>query len=70
MGTINVINQGRRLIEAVEALNGIQTRDPLEREVARLLQGAFERRLYEIADLVSSRSVEEVLSVDVGDAIH
>ncbi|HET91468.1 MAG TPA: hypothetical protein ENN99_12145 [Chloroflexi bacterium] len=70
MGTINVMNQGRQLIEAVEALNTIETGDPLEREVARLFQMAFERRLYEIADLVSLWSVEDVLTMDVEGSVH
>lgn len=68
--TISAMDQSRALVQAVEALGAVETDNPFEREVARLLQTAFERRLQEMVDIVSTWDVEEILIRNVDADVH
>lgn len=63
--TANVLDQGLVLVQAIQAVDTMETCDPFEREVARLFQAALERRLLDIADTVSTWEVARILSTDV-----
>jgi hypothetical protein len=67
---LNVLEQGCSLVEAIEAVDTMESRDPFERQVAGLLQAAFERRLEEIADNVSGWDVEKILMADACTGLH
>jgi len=68
--TISAMDQSRALVQAVRDLGVIKTSNPLEREVARFLQTAFELRLQEMVDAVSAWDIEEILSINVDASIH
>jgi hypothetical protein len=55
-----VVDQGRALAWAIEALATIEINDPFERAVADLLQAAFGRRLDEIEQVVDDWASEEI----------
>lgn len=59
--TTNVLDQSCALVQAIHSVETMETSDPFEREVARLMQAAFERRLLDIVDDVSSWEIEEIL---------
>jgi hypothetical protein len=63
--TANVLDQGCVLVQAIQAVDTMETSNPFEREVARLFQAALERRLLDIVDTVSTWEVEQILSRDV-----
>jgi hypothetical protein len=67
---LDVLEQGCSLVEAIEAVDTMESRDPFERQVAGLLQAAFERRLEEIADNVSGWDVEKILTADACAGLH
>ncbi len=59
--TDRIITQGRVLVQAIDALDTIEPRDPFERAVAELLQAAYERCLWAIVAEVPSWVSEEIL---------
>ena len=58
-----IINQGKALVRAIEALGTIDPSGPFERALARLLMAAYKRRLRAIVADVPSWVTEEILSV-------
>jgi hypothetical protein len=60
--TSNVLDQSCALVQAIHSVDTMETSDPFERQVAKLLQAALERQLHDIADSVSSWRIEEILS--------
>ena len=48
--TDRVIEQGRALAYAVEAIDSVEIKDPLERAVAGFFQAACERKLQDIVE--------------------
>jgi hypothetical protein len=60
--TSNVLDQSCALVQAIHSVDAMETSDPFERQVAKLLQTALERQLHDIADSVSSWKIEEILS--------
>ncbi|HEY72926.1 MAG: hypothetical protein DRJ03_23795 [Chloroflexi bacterium] len=68
--TISALDQSRALVQGIKALDVIETGNPLEREVALLLQKAFELRLQEMADAVSTWDICEILSIGLDARVH
>jgi hypothetical protein len=62
--TSNVLDQSCALVRAIHSVDTMETNDPFERQVAKLLQAALERQLHDIADSVSSWAIEDILSVN------
>jgi hypothetical protein len=57
-----IIQQGRALVRAIEALDTIDPSGPLERLIAGLLLAAYKRRLRGIVEAVPSWMTERILS--------
>jgi hypothetical protein len=60
--TDRIIQQGRALVRAIEALGTIEPSGPFERLIAGLLLAAYKRRLKGIVDEVPSWMTERILS--------
>jgi len=52
--TETVIEQGKALVRAIEALGTIEPSCPFERAIAKLLLAAYKRRLREIVEVAPS----------------
>jgi hypothetical protein len=59
--TTNILDESCALVQAIHSVEAMETSDPFEREVGKLMQAAFERRVLDIADSVSSWEIEEIL---------
>ncbi len=55
-----LIDQGRALVRAIEALEDIDTRGWFARSMGRLLHAAYEHRLDEIVELLPDEIVGEI----------
>jgi hypothetical protein len=60
--TDHIIQQGRALVRAIEALGTIESSGPFERLIAGLLLAAYKRRLRGIVEEVPSWMTERILS--------
>ena len=60
--TDRIITQDKALVRAIEALGTIEPSGPFERTLARLLQGAYKRRLRAIVETAPDWVVEKILS--------
>ena len=68
--TANILVQSRALVRAIQAVELMETSNPLEREVAGLLRAALERQLLDIADRVSTWDVQKILSSTIDAIVH
>ncbi len=67
--TDHIIEQGRALVRAIEALSTIEPSGPIEQALAGLLQAAYKRRLRAIVGAAPAWVTEEILSASehIGD---
>ncbi len=67
--TERIIEQGRALVRAIEALSTIEPSGPIESALAGLLQAAYKRRLRAIVEAAPAWVIEEILSASerIGD---
>ena len=68
--TANILVQSRALVRAIQAVELMETNNPLEREVSGLLRAALERQLLDIADRVSTWDVQKILSSTIDAIVH
>ena len=60
--TDRILEQGKALVRAIEALGTIKPSGAFERALARLLMAAYKQRLRAIVASAPSRVTEEILS--------
>ena len=67
--TDRIIEQGKALVRAIEALGMIESSGPFERTIAGLLLAAYKRRLRRIVKVAPGWVSEEILSASehIGD---
>jgi hypothetical protein len=69
VNTERIIEQGRALVRAIEALSTIESTGPIEQVLVSLLQATYKRRLRAIVKTVPIWVTEEILSASerIGD---